>query len=130
MSILNISLVGLGEYLHRLFKDMNCCCFGYSVRKKHDNHVQQRNKDIEGASIAKTKNFRYNELSVATDNFHQRNRLGRGGFGIVYKGILNNGVEIAVKTLSAGSKQGVREFLTEIDTISHVKHPNLVKLLG
>lgn len=37
---------------------------------------------------------------------------------------------MAVKTLSAGSKQGVREFLTEINTISNVKHPNLVELVG
>ncbi|GFP94716.1 probable LRR receptor-like serine/threonine-protein kinase at1g56140 [Phtheirospermum japonicum] len=46
------------------------------------------------------------------------------------KGILKNGTEVAVKTLSVGSKQGAHEFLTEIDTISNVKHPNLVELLG
>lgn len=48
----------------------------------------------------------------------------------MYKGILKNGVEVAIKKLSAESKQGAREFLTEIDTISNVKHPNLVELLG
>ncbi|KAL0363334.1 UNVERIFIED_CONTAM: Cold-responsive protein kinase [Sesamum calycinum] len=79
---------------------------------------------------AKTKNFSYNELRAATNNFHRSNKIGRGGFGTVYKGILRNGTEVAVKTLSAESKQGVREFLTEIDTISNVKHPNLVELLG
>lgn len=48
----------------------------------------------------------------------------------IYQGTLKNGKQIAVKTLSAGSKQGVREFLTEINTISNVKHPNLVELVG
>uniref|UniRef100_A0A2N9EJI5 Protein kinase domain-containing protein n=1 Tax=Fagus sylvatica TaxID=28930 RepID=A0A2N9EJI5_FAGSY len=46
------------------------------------------------------------------------------------RGTLKSGVEVAVKTLSAQSKQGLREFLTEINTITNVKHPNLVELLG
>ncbi|KAG6416554.1 hypothetical protein SASPL_123986 [Salvia splendens] len=81
-------------------------------------------------SIAKTKNFTYNLLVGATNNFHRSNKIGRGGFGTVYKGVLKNGREVAVKVLSAESKQGEREFMTEIDTISNVKHPNLVELLG
>lgn len=48
----------------------------------------------------------------------------------ICQGTLKNGRQVAVKTLSAGSKQGVREFLTEIKTISNVKHPNLVELVG
>ncbi|KAF5955428.1 hypothetical protein HYC85_008284 [Camellia sinensis] len=47
-----------------------------------------------------------------------------------YKGVLKDGTEVAVKTLSAESKQGAREFLTEINTISNVRHPNLVELIG
>ncbi|KAK4493162.1 hypothetical protein RD792_017987 [Penstemon davidsonii] len=112
---------------------MNCSCFGSSkkvLQKKDDEHVHQSERDPEGDSIAKTKNFSYNELKVATNNFHQSKKIGRGGFGTVYKGILQNGTQIAVKTLSTESKQGLREFLTEIDTISDVKHPNLVEILG
>lgn len=48
----------------------------------------------------------------------------------ITQGILKRGTQVAVKMLSAGSKQGVHEFLTEIETISNVKHPNLVQLLG
>jgi len=47
----------------------------------------------------------------------------------ICQGTLKNGRQVAVKTLSAGSKQGVREFLSEIKTISNVKHPNLVELV-
>ncbi|KAF5944429.1 hypothetical protein HYC85_018506 [Camellia sinensis] len=55
--------------------------------------------------------------------------LCRAGAGTGY-GIHKDGTQIAVKTLSAESRQGVREFLTEIKTISNVKHPNLVELIG
>jgi serine/threonine protein kinase len=58
------------------------------------------------------------------------NCVGRGGFGAVYKGNLKDGSQIAIKKLSAESKQGISEFLTEINVISNVRHPNLVKLLG
>ncbi|GFQ08004.1 probable LRR receptor-like serine/threonine-protein kinase at1g53430, partial [Phtheirospermum japonicum] len=88
------------------------------------------NKTKKGLQLRRQKNFTYSELRVATNNFNRTNKIGRGGFGTVYKGILKNGTEVAVKTLSVGSKQGAHEFLTEIDTISNVKHPNLVELLG
>lgn len=108
------------------------CCFNFSAgrRSKNNGHTNHDREDREGQSIALTRNFSYNEIRIATDNFHQRNKIGRGGFGTVYKGTLKNGVDVAVKTLSAESNQGVREFLTEIETISTVKHPNLVELLG
>ncbi|XP_038688785.1 cold-responsive protein kinase 1-like isoform X2 [Tripterygium wilfordii] len=74
--------------------------------------------------------FSYNELRSATDNFHLRNNIGRGGFGTVYKGTLKNGLQVAVKTLSAESRQRAGEFLNEINTISNVRHPNLVEIVG
>lgn len=69
-------------------------------------------------------------VESATYNFNNNNKVGRGGFGIVYKGTLQNKQDVAVKVLSAESRQGIREFLTEIDVISNVKHPNLVELIG
>ncbi|KAF9590585.1 hypothetical protein IFM89_035903, partial [Coptis chinensis] len=78
----------------------------------------------------KIKLFTYNELSTATNHFHASNKIGRGGFGTVYKGILKSGRQVAVKALSAESKQGVHEFLTEIDVVTNVKHVNLVELIG
>lgn len=107
---------------------MSCCCFG--ARKKGGDLVHHDIRDTGGDSIASTKNFSFNELKLATNNFHQVNKIGRGGFGTVYKGTLKKGKEIAVKTLAAESRQGLREFLTEIETISNVKHPNLVEIIG
>ncbi|KAL0353853.1 UNVERIFIED_CONTAM: putative LRR receptor-like serine/threonine-protein kinase [Sesamum angustifolium] len=57
-------------------------------------------------------------------------KIGEGGFGPVYKGVLSDGTVIAVKQLSAKSKQGNREFVNEIGMISALQHPNLVKLFG
>ncbi|KAG6392231.1 hypothetical protein SASPL_146444 [Salvia splendens] len=111
---------------------MSCSCFGSSsvLKKRHDKRANESTQAEEGVSISKTKNFTYNSLVGATNNFHRSNKIGRGGFGTVYKGVLKNGREVAVKVLSAESKQGEREFMTEIDTISDVKHPHLVELLG
>lgn len=58
--------------------------------------------------------FQFSAIRVATDNFSDANKLGEGGFGSVYKGRLSDGQEIAVKRLSAGSKQGELEFKNEV----------------
>ncbi|XP_070037590.1 G-type lectin S-receptor-like serine/threonine-protein kinase At4g27290 isoform X2 [Nicotiana tabacum] len=69
-------------------------------------------------------------VTSATNNFSSANVIGEGGFGPVYKGILPNGQEIAVKRLSKYSGQGVQELKNEIVLISKLQHRNLVKLLG
>ncbi|XP_065037842.1 cysteine-rich receptor-like protein kinase 44 [Musa acuminata AAA Group] len=69
-------------------------------------------------------------LEAATDNFSEANLLGQGGFGPVYKGVMKNGPEIAVKKLSLHSRQGVREFTNEVSLLLKVQHRNLVSLLG
>ncbi|CAN6994778.1 unnamed protein product [Brassica rapa subsp. trilocularis] len=73
--------------------------------------------------------FAYSELFKATNGFKQI--LGEGGFGKVFKGTLpGSDSEIAVKRVSRGSSQGMREFLAEVTTIGRLRHPNLVRLLG
>ncbi|CAN7007541.1 unnamed protein product [Brassica oleracea var. botrytis] len=73
--------------------------------------------------------FAYKELSKATNGF--KHLLGKGGFGQVFKGTLQGSeTKIAVKRVSHGSSQGMREFMAEIATIGRLRHPNLVRLLG
>ncbi|CAH8258086.1 unnamed protein product [Arabidopsis lyrata] len=74
--------------------------------------------------------FSLQELEVATDFFSEKNRLGTGGFGPVYKGSMPNGEEIAVKKLSVDSRQGSREFTNEVKLLLRIQHKNLVSLLG
>ncbi|KAH9688864.1 cysteine-rich receptor-like protein kinase 10 [Citrus sinensis] len=66
----------------------------------------------------------------ATRHFSDENKLGEGGFGPVYKGILAGGKEIAVKRLSGSSGQGLQEFKNEVTLIAKLQHKNLVRLLG
>ncbi|KAG6489630.1 hypothetical protein ZIOFF_050905 [Zingiber officinale] len=74
-------------------------------------------------------NFTFEELARATAGFSDANILGRGGFGQVFKGTLD-GKEFAVKRLTAGSGQGDREFLAEVEKLSRVHHKHLVTLEG
>ncbi|KAJ4978152.1 hypothetical protein NE237_008932 [Protea cynaroides] len=75
--------------------------------------------------------FSYHELVQATENFNDKGKLGEGGFGGVYKGFLRDlNMEVAVKRVSKGSKQGVKEYVSEIKVISRLRHRNLVQLVG
>ncbi|CAN6830776.1 unnamed protein product [Brassica oleracea] len=74
--------------------------------------------------------FSYDELAQVTNGFSQKNLLGEGGFGCVYKGVLADGREIAVKQLKIGGSQGEREFKAEVEIISRVHHRHLVTLVG
>ncbi|KAF3968590.1 hypothetical protein CMV_007542 [Castanea mollissima] len=74
--------------------------------------------------------FNFEVLANATNNFHLSNKLGQGGFGLVYRGKLSDGQEIAVKRLSRTSAQGLEEFMNEVVVISKLQHRNLVRLLG
>nr|XP_043619848.1 G-type lectin S-receptor-like serine/threonine-protein kinase At4g27290 [Erigeron canadensis] len=74
--------------------------------------------------------FSFSTIMTATGSFSTKNILGEGGFGPVYKGVLEEGTEIAVKRLSRTSNQGVDEFKNEVVCISKLQHRNLVKLLG
>ncbi|CAM0906434.1 unnamed protein product [Alopecurus aequalis] len=75
--------------------------------------------------------FAYKDLFHATDGFNDRNLLGVGGFGRVYKGVLHvSNLEIAVKRVSHDSRQGVREFIAEVVSIGRLRHRNLAQLLG
>ncbi|KAL7218512.1 hypothetical protein ACSBR2_011719 [Camellia fascicularis] len=69
-------------------------------------------------------------IANSTNNFSINNKLGEGGFGPVYKGMLEGGQEIAVKRLSKNSSQGLDEFKNEVICIAKLQHRNLVKLLG
>ncbi|KAL0305577.1 UNVERIFIED_CONTAM: putative LRR receptor-like serine/threonine-protein kinase, partial [Sesamum radiatum] len=84
---------------------------------------------FEGLEL-QTVAFTLKQIRAATNNFDAANKIGEGGFGPVYKGLLPDGTIIAVKQLSSRSRQGNREFLNEIGMISCLQHPNLVKLYG
>ncbi|KAK9056898.1 hypothetical protein SSX86_024262 [Deinandra increscens subsp. villosa] len=92
-------------------------------------HRDTMELELHGLEL-NTGSFTLRQIKIATNNFDVANKIGEGGFGPVYKGVLPNGTLIAVKQLSSKSKQGNREFLNELGMISALQHPNLVKLYG
>ncbi|KAJ6382302.1 hypothetical protein OIU77_030869 [Salix suchowensis] len=93
-----------------------------------DNACPNIEEEILGFSTA-PKKYKFKELSRATGKFNPKNKLGKGGFGTVYKGVLG-GKEVAVKRVSKKSTQGKQEFIAEVTTIGNIRHRNLVKLIG
>ncbi|KAI3787333.1 hypothetical protein L1987_41733 [Smallanthus sonchifolius] len=74
--------------------------------------------------------FTLRDLEQATRRFSSENVVGEGGYGVVYKGTLINGTVVAVKKLLNNLGQAEKEFRVEVEAIGHVRHKNLVRLLG
>ncbi|KAG8366530.1 hypothetical protein BUALT_Bualt17G0089500 [Buddleja alternifolia] len=91
----------------------------------------QISKPDNGSGLGNSRSwFAYEELVNATNGFSAHNLLGEGGFGSVYKGVLENGKDVAVKKLKIGGGQGEREFRAEVEIISRIHHRHLVSLVG
>ncbi|XP_057865389.2 L-type lectin-domain containing receptor kinase IX.1 [Cryptomeria japonica] len=106
-------------------------------RKQQDTLIPGRGSFSEELAMIQNAphRFSYSQLAAATNNFSEAELLGTGGFGSVYRGNLNAGGDervslVAVKKISAGSRQGEREFISEIITIGRLRHRNLVQLHG
>ncbi|PWA76602.1 cysteine-rich RLK (RECEPTOR-like protein kinase) 26 [Artemisia annua] len=87
---------------------------------------------LETMDIGTPESLQYDFVKVkdATNDFSEDNKLGRGGFGAVYKGVFEDGHEIAVKRLAVDSGQGDVEFKNEVLLVARLQHRNLVRLLG
>ncbi|XP_038902262.1 L-type lectin-domain containing receptor kinase IX.1-like [Benincasa hispida] len=87
------------------------------------------NDDLERG--AGPRRFSHKLLAMATNNFSKERKLGEGGFGAVYRGYIPNiDLTVAVKRISRGSRQGRKEYITEVKIISQLRHRNLVQLIG
>ncbi|KAF8727327.1 hypothetical protein HU200_018929 [Digitaria exilis] len=82
----------------------------------------------ESSLHLENRRFTYKELEMITNNFQRV--LGRGGFGKVYDGFLEDGTQVAVKLRSQSSNQGVKEFLSEAQILTRIHHKNLVSMIG
>ncbi|WJX52302.1 hypothetical protein P8452_38429 [Trifolium repens] len=99
----------------------------FSFRLSFPDSDQQ---EFESTNNSNLPFFDLSSIAAATDHFSIANKLGEGGFGSVYKGLLSNGTEIAVKRLSKYSGQGIEEFKNEVVLISKLQHRNLVRIIG
>lgn len=97
---------------------------------KYDGDKKAFEKIRSNGSGHITQLFSYKELDHATQSFNAKQELGGGGFGTVYRGKLSDGRMVAVKKLNQGGSQGIQQFLNEVEVLSKVRHPHLVRLLG
>ena len=103
--------------------------WGKKLRRMEDDVDDSIDDEFEKGTGPKR--FTYRELTRATKNFDEAGKLGEGGFGGVYKGLLTeSNTEIAVKRVSRGSRQGKKEYISEVKIISRLRHRNLVQLFG
>ncbi|KAG5234795.1 cysteine-rich receptor protein [Salix suchowensis] len=104
-----------------------CICLFIRARKEREKEGVETVDEIESAESLQ---FAFSTIRDATKDFSEKNMLGQGGFGAVYKGVLPSGQEIAVKRLSKDSGQGDLEFKNEVLLVAKLQHRNLVRLLG
>ncbi|XP_017418584.1 probable LRR receptor-like serine/threonine-protein kinase At5g10290 isoform X2 [Vigna angularis] len=105
------------------------CGVSYHHLCSSDNAVQ--GEVDRRITFGQIKRFSWKELQIATDNFSEKNILGQGGFGKVYKGILADGTKVAVKRLTDyKSAAGDAAFQREVELISVAVHRNLLRLIG
>ncbi|XP_021736383.1 LEAF RUST 10 DISEASE-RESISTANCE LOCUS RECEPTOR-LIKE PROTEIN KINASE-like 1.3 [Chenopodium quinoa] len=86
--------------------------------------------DEEQSSYFGAQLFTYNELLQATNNFEPSKELGKGGFGTVYHGVLQNGREVAIKLFYQKQNKHVAQFMNELEILTRLDHKHLVKLYG
>ncbi|TMW90076.1 hypothetical protein EJD97_016229 [Solanum chilense] len=97
----------------------------YVRRKKYEEVLEDWEREY------RPQRFNYKDLYTATKGFREKELLGAGGFGKVYKGVMPvTKLEIAVKKISHESRQGMKEFVSEIVSIGRMQHRNVVPLLG
>lgn len=110
------------------------CLFWFVRRKKWTKWLKKQQSidfSMEEDFQRGPKRFTFEELNEATNNFAEEGKLGEGGFGSVYLGILRqHSTKVAVKRVSRGSKQGQKEYSSEVKIISRLRHKNLVQLMG
>ncbi|KAI4323651.1 hypothetical protein L6164_023239 [Bauhinia variegata] len=106
------------------------CCRNGTGQKPTSDLVLHDHRQLEDSLKADLPIMPLSIIKHCTNHFSDESKLGRGGFGSVYKGVLPNGKDVAIKRLSRTSHQGFEEFKNEVIFIAKLQHRNLVRLLG
>ncbi|KAL9383050.1 hypothetical protein Peur_023373 [Populus x canadensis] len=117
VGLFSLLLIGVGTWLYYLHKK----------KAASDPNLLGALKSLPGTP----REFPFKDLKKATNNFDERHKLGQGGFGVVYKGLLTKeNIQIAVKKFSRENIKGQDDFLSELTIINRLRHKHLVRLLG
>ena len=112
-------VVGVGGLVYQMFRKKK--------ESASDPQILGALKSLPGTP----REFNYQELKKATNSFDEKNKLGQGGFGVVYRGTLpKEKLEVAVKMFSRDKMKSTDDFLAELTIINRLRHKHLVRLLG
>nr|GMD86349.1 cysteine-rich receptor-like protein kinase 25 [Ipomoea batatas]GME17909.1 cysteine-rich receptor-like protein kinase 25 [Ipomoea batatas] len=100
-------------------------CF-VRIRNAKKRHTRLQKTDMNGVSAEESSQYDLAMVKAITNDFSLKCKIGQGGYGSVYKGMLPNGQEVAIKRLSKSSKQGAQEFKNEVEVVVKLQHRNLV----
>lgn len=134
--VLLVIVVSLTAIFYVRYKLRNCKCStkGLNLMKNNGFHKDggKIQPDLDELKIRRAQVFSYNELERATGGFTEESQVGKGSFSCVFKGILKDGVVVAVKRaiLSPDMKKNSMEFHNELDLLSRLNHAHLLNLLG
>ncbi|CAM0878561.1 unnamed protein product [Alopecurus aequalis] len=129
--VLMVVVVSVGILLFFLQRRKKKGSITNSLKMKNNevaSYTSNNDGYTESSLQLENRRFTYKELETITKNF--REVIGEGGFGRVYHGILENGIQVAVKLRSHSSDQGVKEFLVEAQVLTRIHHKNLVTMIG
>ncbi|XP_042475887.1 serine/threonine-protein kinase-like protein CCR1 [Macadamia integrifolia] len=140
-SVSGLALVFIGWFLlhhvinfkkEQQWKTQFMFCIGKVVEEPDPNNEPVLAPLSTASSIGITQVFRLSELKDATNGFKEFNELGRGSYGFVYKAVLSDGLQVAVKRANAATiiHTNSRDFEAELEILCKIRHPNIVNLLG
>ncbi|KAI5075664.1 hypothetical protein GOP47_0009740 [Adiantum capillus-veneris] len=116
--------------LHQLLSALSCYAFAEKARRAVEAVLPHGCRFLLMEATHTLLYFTFSEILEMTSNFDEGRVVGVGGFGKVYKGVLEDGTSVAVKRGNPTSEQGVTEFQTEIELLSKLRHRHLVSLIG
>jgi serine/threonine protein kinase len=117
VALFSFLLIGVGSLVYYLHKK----------RAASDPKLLRALQSLPGMP----REFPFKDLKKATNNFDEKHKLGQGGFGVVYKGVLpKENIQVAVKKFSRDNIKGQDDFLSELTVINRLRHKHLVRLLG
>uniref|UniRef100_A0A1D1YNF2 Leucine-rich repeat receptor-like serine/threonine-protein kinase At2g14510 n=1 Tax=Anthurium amnicola TaxID=1678845 RepID=A0A1D1YNF2_9ARAE len=119
-SVIFVALLGICILLWRIKRRRK-------ISASNDLTKKQRKEERNGL---KCKSHRFTSLEIRNMTRNFETTIGKGGFGIVYLGYLNDGTQVAVKVLSQTSSQGAKQFQVEVELLESVHHRNVISLIG
>ncbi|XP_058743984.1 U-box domain-containing protein 33-like isoform X2 [Vicia villosa] len=117
------------EEIHNMRSQIDKVNENLQLALDHKSSTENQIGEALTQSLQLFNEFSYSEIEEATCNFNPSLKIGEGGYGSIFKGIIRH-TEVAIKILSPDSTQGPSEFQQEVKVLSKLRHPNLITLIG